>query len=108
MGSSNTRNEATMIDVYVCSNGDVGADCTECNKTMFVPIEVAQSPFWDMYVGNMVLIMIQHVLDNHKSDRVRCSHDRNGSQGDPGQTQRNLTLTRAGQADARRPGHSDR
>lgn len=51
--------------VYPAPNGDLYFKCEFCDHTDKLPKTAQASPFWEMYVGNIVLVLVQHEVDRH-------------------------------------------
>jgi hypothetical protein len=54
-----------MIEVNLAENGDILVECGSCTDTYRVEFEHSGSPFWEIYVGQYVLLMIQHTMSKH-------------------------------------------
>jgi len=61
------------IYVSLVDNGDVMLECPECDMRLCIPIELSESPFWEMYNGEALLVMLAH-LAVHKP-LERCRHN---------------------------------
>lgn len=51
--------------IAVAPNGDLVFRCESCKQHEKLPKTAQASPFWEMFVGNMALVMIQHEIDYH-------------------------------------------
>lgn len=59
-----------MISVYYTTRGDVYYTCTTCETRKFVPMELKESPFWDIYNGITILQMLGHFENKHTIPRL--------------------------------------
>ena len=51
--------------IVVIPSGDLIFNCEHCRYHSKLPRTAQASPFWEMFVGNMALVTIQHEIDNH-------------------------------------------
>lgn len=54
-----------MINVSIMEEGDVKMSCTKCGKTTVVKRSWADTPFWDMYIGQALLVQLGHLANDH-------------------------------------------
>lgn len=52
--------------IIVVPNGDLLFKCELCAHQERLPKTAQASVFWEMYVGNIALVLIQHEIDNHE------------------------------------------
>lgn len=51
--------------VIVVPSGDLDFKCEFCDHSERLPRTAQASPFWEMFVGNLVLVVIQHEVSRH-------------------------------------------
>jgi hypothetical protein len=59
-----------VINVSIGDDGNIHYECSECTHYQIIPIEWANSPFWDMYNGEAILSMLGHLREGTHDVRV--------------------------------------
>jgi hypothetical protein len=54
-----------MIGVFIGPDGNVIYRCSVCDETWIVSVRLSDSPFWEVFIGNALLIALGHYEDLH-------------------------------------------
>jgi hypothetical protein len=65
--STCTKRRETMINVTIAENGNIVMRCANdgCGKFTTVEASWGVSPFWDMFCGQAILMMLGHIRREH-------------------------------------------